>query len=261
MRPTSYNFILSTASSVACCRAFSAKVSPPVCRVYAGLSDPVLGQVVLIARLALYGPGAAQLHEEMLMVTAPWTEPERRSSALRAFGERGEEATLDQLEQALRAGETPPPSIVERLRSCASRDAADLEPELKRRADARRAQVNKELALIGEQEAEGLRKLLVNQRERIAKREAAFNEAQLTLEFDQAEAEQVRRDRRRWQAKYDRLAKDITTEPERIRRGYDVVADRLEIIGLMYLWPQSDFLLKARDEGEHAPPYGEPIIP
>ena len=63
------------------------------------------------------------------------------------------------------------------------------------------------LVAIGEQEAEALHKLLVEQRERIAKREAAFDDGQLTQEFDQAEAEQVRRDRRRWQAKYDRLAR------------------------------------------------------
>ena len=196
-------------------------------------------RVVLIARLALYGAGAARLHEEMLMVTAAWTEPDRRTR-LRPFGERGQEATLDQLEQALRANKIPPPSIVERLRASAARDAADLEPELKARAWARRDEVTRELGIIAEQEAEALHRLLVDQRERIAKREAAFSDAQLVLEFNEAEAEQVRRDRRRWQAKYDRLARDIASEPERVRRSYDVVADRLEIVGLMHLWPQSN---------------------
>ena len=197
-------------------------------------------RVVLIGRLALYGPGAARLHEELLMVTAAWTEPGRRTSQLRPFGERGEEATLDQLEQALRENRTPPEAIVERLRASATRDAGDLEPELRRRAEARRADVARELVAIGEQESEALRKLLVEQRERIAKRESAFDDRQLSLELDQAEAEQVRRDRRRWQAKYERLAREIATEPERVRRGYDVVADRLEIVGLVHLWPKSN---------------------
>ena len=131
-------------------------------RVCSVVGPGVRPRVVLIARLALYGPGAARLHEETLMVTAPWTDPDRRSSALRPFGERGEEATLDQLEQALRTSQTPPLAIVERLRSCAPDDAADLEPELRRRASARRTEVISELALIGEQEAEGLRKLLID---------------------------------------------------------------------------------------------------
>ena len=111
---------------------------------------------------------------------------------------------------------------------------------MRRRAEARRAEVARELVAVGEQEAEALRKLLVDQRERIAKREAAFDDRQLSLEFDQAEAEQVRRDRRRWQAKYERLAREIAIEPERVRRSYDVVADRLEIVGLVHLWPKSN---------------------
>ena len=208
-----------------------------VCSVYGPGAQP---RVILIGRLALYGAGASRLHEEIIMVTAAWTEPDRRSTPLRPFGERGEEATLDQLEQALRATQTPPPAIAGRLRLTAARDASELEAELRRRAMARREEVKRELAAIGDEEAESLRKILSDQRSRIAKREASFNDAQLTLELDQVEAEQARRDRRRWQVKYDRLAEDLVTEPERIRRSYDVVADRLEILGLMHLWPKSN---------------------
>ena len=56
----------------------------------------------------------------------------------------------------------------------------------------------------------------------------------------EAEAEQRRRDRRHWKAKLERLATDIAQEPERVRRAYSVVADRLETIGLVYLWPESN---------------------
>ncbi len=58
-------------------------------------------RVVLIGRLALYGPGAARLHEEMLTVTAAWNEAGRGTTPLRPFGTRGEEATLAQVEAAL----------------------------------------------------------------------------------------------------------------------------------------------------------------
>jgi SNF2 family DNA or RNA helicase len=208
-----------------------------VCSIFGPGAQP---RVVLIGRLALYGPGAARLHEESLMVTAAWTEPDRRTSPLRPFGERGEEATLDQLEQALRENRTPSSAIIERLRASAIRDAGDLEPELQRRAQAKRAEVARDLVAVGKQDAEALNKLLVEQRKRIAKREAAFDDRQLSLEFDQAEAEQARRDRRRWQAKYERLAGEIATEPERVRRSYDVVADRVEIVGLVHLWPKSN---------------------
>jgi hypothetical protein len=208
-----------------------------VCSIIGPGAQP---RVVLVGRLALYGPGAARLHEELLMVTAAWTEPDRRTSPLRPFGERGEEATIDQLEQALRENRIPASTIVERLRTSAIRDAGDLEPELRRRAEVRRGEVARELVAVGEQEAEALHKLLVDQRERIAKREAAFDDRQLSLEFNPAEAEQARRDRRRWQGKYERLAREIAIEPERVRRSYDVVADRLEIVGLVHLWPKSN---------------------
>jgi hypothetical protein len=208
-----------------------------VCSIIGPGAQP---RVVLIGRLALYGAGAARLHEELLMVTAAWIEPDRRTGALRPFGESGENATLDQLEQALRDSRTPSSTIVARLRASAVRDAADLEPELTRRAQARREEVAGELAAVGVEEAEALRKLLVEQRARIEKREAAFDDRQLSLELDRGEAEQARRDRRRWQSKYERLGRDIATEPERVRRGYDVVADRLEIVGLLHLWPKSN---------------------
>jgi hypothetical protein len=33
---------------------------------------------------------------------------------------------------------------------------------------------------------------------------------------------------------------DIAQEPDRVRRSYSVVADRLETIGLVYLWPEGN---------------------
>ena len=33
---------------------------------------------------------------------------------------------------------------------------------------------------------------------------------------------------------------DIAKEPERVRQGYNVVADRIETIGLVYLWPEGN---------------------
>jgi len=100
--------------------------------------------------------------------------------------------------------------------------------------------VARELVAVGDQEAEVLRKLLVDQSQRIAKREATFDDRQLSLEFDPAEAEQARRDRRRWQAKFERLSQEIIAEPKRVRQSYEVIADRLEVIGLVHLWPKSN---------------------
>ena len=196
-------------------------------------------RVVLLGRLALYGPGAARLHEEILLVTAAWTELRHGQSALKPFGAVREAATLEQLDQAFGDPRTPSQQIIERIRPWAAEDAKDLEPELRRRAEARKAEAIRDLAAVGDTEARAIRRLLEDQRARVAKADAEPEDMQLSL-FDEAEAEQRRRDRRRWKAKLEKLAKDIAEEPERVRAGYNVVADRLETIGLVYLWPEGN---------------------
>jgi hypothetical protein len=51
-------------------------------------------RVVLMGRLAVYGAGAQRLHEEIIPITAIWTEAERERWPLRPLGESGEERTL-----------------------------------------------------------------------------------------------------------------------------------------------------------------------
>jgi hypothetical protein len=97
------------------------------------------------------------------------------------------------------------------------------------------------LVAVGEAEARSLKRLLEDQRARIVKADADPDDKQLSFLPDVvAEAEQRRRDRRHWKAKLERLAADIEREPERVRRGYSVAADRLETIGLVYLWPETN---------------------
>ena len=92
---------------------------------------------------------------------------------------------------------------------------------------------------MGEAEARSIHRLLEEQHARVAKKVAEPEDLQLSL-FEDAEAEQRRRDRRRWKPKLERLARDISEEPDRVRRGYTVVADRLETIGIVYLWPEGN---------------------
>jgi hypothetical protein len=195
-------------------------------------------RVVLLGRLALYGPSAARLHEEIIPVTAAWTEGGRGTKPLRAFGSTREEATLDQLEGALRDPRRPSGQIADRISAWAAKDAADLEPELLRRAAQRKVAVVKDLAARGEAEASSLLRLLEDQRARIAKADAEPDDPQMSL-FKDAEAEQRRRDRRHWRDKLDRLSSEIVREPARVREGYAVRADRIETVGLLYLWPST----------------------
>ncbi len=195
-------------------------------------------RVVLMGRLAVYGAGAARLHEEIIPVTAIWTEAERDRKPLRPLGESGEERTLNQLEEALRDARGAPAMAVARVQALVERDIADLVPTLETFADERLAKVKVELAKRGEAEAKSLADLLDQQRKRIAKANADFDPNQLPLPGIADEERREREaDRRHWQNRLARLEKEIRDEPARIRASYDVSAHRLEPVGLVYLWP------------------------
>ena len=138
-------------------------------------------RLVLMGRLAVYGAGAARLHEEIIPVTAIWTEAERDRKPLKALGESGEERTLNQLEEALRDARAAPGMAVARVQVLVERDIADLVPTLERLANDRFAKVKVDLAKRGEAEAKSLAELLDQQRKRIAKANDEFDPDQLLL--------------------------------------------------------------------------------
>ena len=65
-------------------------------------------RVILLGRLALYGPRAARLHEEIIPVTARWTDPQVRKSALSPYARETEARTIDLLYDSLLSKPTRP---------------------------------------------------------------------------------------------------------------------------------------------------------
>jgi hypothetical protein len=197
-------------------------------------------RVVLLGRLAVYGLGAARLHEEIIAVTAIWTEAERDKKPLRPLGETGEERTLNQLEDALRKARPVPAMAVARVQALVEKDIDDLLPTFERIAEERLTVVKAQLAKRGEDEAKQLFDLLDQQRKRIAKASAEYDPNQLMLPgIGDDERRERDADRRHWQARLVRLEKEIEVEPPRVRAAYTVHARRLEPVGLVYLWPAS----------------------
>ena len=45
---------------------------------------------------------------------------------------------------------------------------------------------------------------------------------------------------RAWRTRLEQFHRDIEAEPARLRRFYEVHAQRVEPIGLVYLWPESN---------------------
>ena len=53
------------------------------------------------------------------------------------------------------------------------------------------------------------------------------------------EKRQLESDRRHWEKRLAGLEQEMVTEPERIREVYQVKAQRIEPVGLVYLYPVS----------------------
>ena len=216
-------------------QGFQSKLS----RVAAIVGPGAQPRVVLMGRLAVYGAGATRLHEEVIPVTAIWTEAERERRPLRPLGESGEERTLNQLEQALRDAREAPGTAVARIQALVGRDIADLVPTLDRIAAERLVTVSAQLGRRGEEEAGSLSELLEQQRSRIAKAATDFNPNQLILDLVPEERREREADRRHWEGRLGRLERELRDEPQRLRQSYEVRAHRLEPVGLVYLWPVS----------------------
>jgi hypothetical protein len=175
------------------------------------------------------------------VLTAIWTQAERDRKALRPLSERGQETTIDQLQDALRDAREAPATVVERIRAFVRRDTDDLKSELEHRAEVRLTNVTRDLAARGADEADSLAKLLIAQRERITKAVKGFDPRQLALPgIAEDERQQRERERRRWDQRLHEIERELAEEPDRVRASYAPIARRLEPVGLVYLWPASN---------------------
>jgi hypothetical protein len=149
---------------------------------------------------------------------------------------------MQQLRESLRDPRRLPAFVAERVRQWAQRDASDLEPELCRRTEARRAIVESELAKRGEEESASLRRLLEDQRRRILEQQRKADDPQLSLMLPdiKEERDQFRIDRSRHARRLIELKTEVEQAPARVRDGYRVRASRLEPVGLVYLWPATN---------------------
>ena len=96
-------------------------------------------------------------------------------------------------------------------------------------------------AIVARVRARQLRVNLERQRQRVeaelGKHEAA--QVQLSLEFNDEEKRQRQADVTAWRRRLSQFDRDLETEPSRIRQFYEVRAQRVEPVGLVYLWPDT----------------------
>ncbi|HEX5273254.1 MAG TPA: hypothetical protein VFW33_22310 [Gemmataceae bacterium] len=206
---------------------------------FAQTADPI-PRVILAGRLCLYGAGAARLHEELMFVTARWVDPHKRTVTLKPYGREAECNTLQLLEEALRKPVQPVNAVMLRqLQAGGPRDVAELLPHLEKRGAEHAEDARAKLARRGDDEADKMREILEAQRKRILATAHQQRDVQPGL-FDQEEMRQLESDRRHWGRRLSQIDAELKNEPGRIRDVYQVKAQRVEPVGLVYLWPATN---------------------
>lgn len=203
------------------------------------LTDDPQPKVILLGRLSLYGARASRLHDEVVAVAAEWVEPSARGKAkLKPVGEGDKEDILELLEKSWANPRLcdVSPGIKERLQAGAAQDVEELWPSIEKRSLTLTERAIKKLQDRGDREAMAMERLLLDQRNSISKHDV--ENKQLSL-FNPDELRQLEADRRHWERRIEELERELEEEPRRIREIYQVKADRLEPVGLVYLWPVS----------------------
>ncbi len=207
------------------------------------LSPDPIPRVLLLGRLSLHGDRAARLHDEILPLAARWSDPASRKGPLVPYGEATTEKTLALVEGALLQGKEAPELVQKRLRASVDRDIDELRPHADALAAGRRDEATGLLAERGEQEARDLRAILDTQllriRQRLAELSGQQASSQLALDFPESELRQLEADQRHWRRRIGDLEAELELEPARVRASYAVRAHRFEIIGVVYLWPET----------------------
>ena len=181
----------------------------------------------------------------LIFVAARWTPPALRTSPLVPYARDAADNTLELLENALAATPTPatphPTSIpAETLLATVPQDVRELMTHLQARAQQCAADARQNLQKRGQAEAAAMREILQDQQKRISRCVDQYKTgdlAQITLSFDQAERRQLEADHRYWAKRLANLDREIAEQPQRIADVYNIHAQRVEPVGLVYLLP------------------------
>ena len=196
-------------------------------------------RVLLLGRLALYGPGAARLHEEIITVTARWTDPAIRKSPLLPYAREAELKTLDLLEKALLSGGTPNETIETMLRNAVSRDIDELLPHLQERGQEYAKEATQKLAKRGEDESRQMRTCWSRSESTSRRRSWKISQRALQVRWTKSCASStptVGTGTIVWTS----WKPSSKRSPPASRTSTPSEAQRIEPVGIVYLWPASE---------------------
>jgi hypothetical protein len=204
-------------------------------------SKDSLVRTIAFGRLSLFGPGATRLHDEVIAVAAQWLES-GGPKHLKPFADEADARALHTLEEVLRQSPnlTVSNRVQERLLKSAPTDFATLWRHIHDDADEKAHTARQRLSDRANAESQALRTILEEQRQSI--RDIISGRVQLAFDFGEQDKEQKRQfddDRKHMERRLIAIDKEIDTEPAQIKDLYRVVLQRLEPMGLIYLWPET----------------------
>ncbi|MGO9122886.1 MAG: DISARM system SNF2-like helicase DrmD [Desulfomonilaceae bacterium] len=208
-------------------------------------ANDAIPRIILLGRVCLYGPDAARLHEELIPITARWTDPKIRQKNLTPYAREAEIKTLELLDKCLSdsMAAAVPEQVKNHIKESAAKDISELLPFLQLRGEELSRDAEKRLKERADAESKAMREILERQQKHIqstlSKHEK--NENQLRLDFGLApeEVRQLEADKRYWHKRLGLIGNELGSEPKRIRDLYEIRAKRIEPVGLVYLWPIS----------------------
>jgi hypothetical protein len=204
--------------------------------------DDSVIRVVAYARLSLFGPGAARLHDEIIAIAGPWSGGEDAVSPYKdpVTAQKTIEAT--QRLAALDA-KAPNAKVQGRIAAHASRLFSSLWPALEAEADARGVAAQNGLRQRARREASELVNLLQRQKTAIEKQTKIVAQMELfahaDTKTDLEQQRQLKLDHDHMKERYEAIDVEMETEPKAIEALYEVRMTRLSPVGLMVSWPEA----------------------
>ncbi|MCB9597421.1 MAG: DEAD/DEAH box helicase, partial [Sandaracinaceae bacterium] len=167
--------------------------------------DDTVIRVLAYARLSLFGPGAARLHDEIIAIPAPWSGGDEPVEPYKdpATAQRAIEST----ERLLALGASAPgATLAAKITARAAALYAELWPALEDEADARAVAARNGLSQRARREADELRALLRRQKRAIEKQTNIVAQmelfAQAETKTDREQQRQLKLDHEHMRARY-----------------------------------------------------------
>ena len=217
-------------------------------RTTAIVSPDSVIRVVVYARLTLFGPSAARLHDELVAIAAPWNGDFTHASTIEPYRDATTVArAIETAEKLLATGaQAPNATITRNIEGSTEALFAALWKPLHDEADARAAKAKSGLATRARKEADDLRELLIRRKKDLRASMAELRQGDLYAALGEADATTFKDQRRQLEldlaamTERDReLERDIDAEPEAIAELYEVRMTRLTPVGLVVSWPEA----------------------